>query len=159
VLDYQAQLENLCDQAMQEEGQDKLREVMDQILWLLAEQQQDSAPHRFENECSGRKSHALGDSRVYREHDLLGFSARLGRSSRRTAFKWESGCQSQIPFPFGLTTLRVGKPTKLLASRWPLRSPARVSEDLTVLRQVLSTRGERENGNSTRTHRGKNPRG
>jgi hypothetical protein len=42
VLDYQAQLENLCDQAMQEEGQDKLREVMDQILWLLAEQQQDS---------------------------------------------------------------------------------------------------------------------
>jgi hypothetical protein len=42
VLVYQTQLENLCDQAMREEGQEKLRELMDQILRLLAEHQKDS---------------------------------------------------------------------------------------------------------------------
>jgi len=42
VLVYQTQLENLCDQAMREEGQQKLRELMDQILRLLAEHQKDS---------------------------------------------------------------------------------------------------------------------
>jgi hypothetical protein len=41
VLVYQTQLENLCDQAMREEGQEKLRELMDQILRVLAEQQKD----------------------------------------------------------------------------------------------------------------------
>ena len=42
MLVYQTQLENLCDQAMREEGQEKLRELMDQILRLLAEHQKDS---------------------------------------------------------------------------------------------------------------------
>ena len=49
MLAYEKQLENLCDQALREEGQEKLRELMDQILQLLAENQRDaeefSTPH------------------------------------------------------------------------------------------------------------------
>jgi hypothetical protein len=39
---YQTQLEYLSDQATREEGQEKSRELMDQILRLLAEHQKDS---------------------------------------------------------------------------------------------------------------------
>lgn len=42
MLVYQTQLENLCDQATREEGQEKLRELLDQIFRLLAEDQKDS---------------------------------------------------------------------------------------------------------------------
>ena len=49
MLVYQRQLENLYDQTMREEGQEKLRELMDQIIQLLAENQKDagevSTPH------------------------------------------------------------------------------------------------------------------
>jgi hypothetical protein len=42
VLAYQMQLENLCDQAIREKDQKKLRKLMDQILQLLAENQKDA---------------------------------------------------------------------------------------------------------------------
>jgi hypothetical protein len=49
VLAYEKQLQNLCDQALREEGQEKLRALMDQILQLLTENQKDaeefSTPH------------------------------------------------------------------------------------------------------------------
>jgi len=49
VLAYQTQLDNLYDQAMRQRDQEKLRELMDQILQLLAENQESdggvSSPH------------------------------------------------------------------------------------------------------------------
>jgi len=40
VLAYETQLENLCDQVMRETDQEKLTKLMDQILQLLAENQE-----------------------------------------------------------------------------------------------------------------------
>jgi hypothetical protein len=46
MLVYQTRLEYLCEQAIQEQDQEKLRELLDEILRLLAELQQDSQkPH------------------------------------------------------------------------------------------------------------------
>jgi hypothetical protein len=49
VLAYQMQLNTLCDQAIREKDQMKLRKLMDQILQVLAENQEDagevSTPH------------------------------------------------------------------------------------------------------------------
>jgi hypothetical protein len=39
---YQTRLEYLCEQAIREQDQEKLRELMDEILRLLAELQKDS---------------------------------------------------------------------------------------------------------------------
>ena len=49
MLAYQTQLDNLCDQAMREKDQKKLTKLMDQVLQLLAENQESggevSSPH------------------------------------------------------------------------------------------------------------------
>jgi hypothetical protein len=49
VLAYQTQLDNLCDQAMRQRDQENLKLFMDQILQLLAENQESggevSSPH------------------------------------------------------------------------------------------------------------------
>ena len=49
MLAYQTHLENLCDQAIREKNQETLTKLMDQILELLAENQESagavSSPH------------------------------------------------------------------------------------------------------------------
>jgi len=49
VLAYQTQLDNLCDQAMRQRDPENLRKLLDQILQLLAENQESagevSGPH------------------------------------------------------------------------------------------------------------------
>jgi hypothetical protein len=49
MIVYETQLENLCDQVMQEKDQEKLTKLMDQIFQLLAENQESAgevfSPH------------------------------------------------------------------------------------------------------------------
>ena len=42
MLVYQTRLEFLCEQAIREQDQEKLKELMDEILSLLAELQKDA---------------------------------------------------------------------------------------------------------------------
>jgi hemerythrin superfamily protein len=42
MLVYQTRLEQLCEEAIRERDQEKLKELMDEILRLLAEHQKDS---------------------------------------------------------------------------------------------------------------------
>ena len=51
VLAYQTQLGNLCDQAMRQRDQENLRELMDQILQLLAENQESGGEVSSSHSC------------------------------------------------------------------------------------------------------------
>ena len=51
MLAYQTQLDNLCDQAMREKDQEKLTKLMDQVLQLLAENQESGGEVSSRHSC------------------------------------------------------------------------------------------------------------
>jgi len=51
VLAYQTQVDNLCDQAMREKDQEKLTKLMDQVLQLLAENQESGGEVSSRHSC------------------------------------------------------------------------------------------------------------
>jgi hypothetical protein len=60
VLAYQTQLENLCDQAMREKDQKKLTKLMDQVLQLLAENQESGGEVSSRHSCCIDPTNRIG---------------------------------------------------------------------------------------------------